>query len=261
MSASSPRGGSPLLKVASATVGWAGRPVVRDVSFTLRPGETLGIVGPNGAGKSTLLRALLGLAKPMAGRIERSPAWRAGHVPQRDALEPLFRFRAREVVEMFARICAASGGAARAAADESLRAVGMDFAADRVYRDLSGGQKQRVLIARALAVRPTVLVLDEPTTGMDIRAEAELLALVRTIRAERGLAVLLVTHSLHLVADDADAVGILHGGSATFGPPAEVLTSDSLSRIYGCRVEASRVASHHLIRAMPGPESSSGSGT
>ena len=248
----------PLLTVVSATVGWAGRAVVRDVSFSLRPGETLGIVGPNGAGKSTLLRALLGLAEPLAGRIERAPSWRAGHVPQRDALEPLFRFRAREVVEMFARVGAASGAAARDEAAAALRAVGMEAVAGRVFRDLSGGQKQRVLIARALAVRPTALVLDEPTTGMDIRAEAELLALVRSIRAERGLAVLLVTHSLHLVADEADAVGILHDGRATFGPPASVLTSESLGRIYGCPVEAARVGAHQLIRAVPGPESSRG---
>ncbi|MCE9634086.1 MAG: metal ABC transporter ATP-binding protein [Planctomycetes bacterium] len=261
MTTSAPRDGAPLLTVASAAVGWAGRPVVREISFTLRPGETLGIVGPNGAGKSTLLRALLGLAEPIAGRIDRSPAWRAGHVPQRDALEPLFRFRAREVVEMFARIGAASGAAARAAACESIDAVGIGSAADRTFRDLSGGQKQRVLIARALSVRPTVLVLDEPTTGMDVRAEAELLALVRTIRAERGLAVLLVTHSLHLVADEADAVGILHDGKATFGPPAAVLTSESLGRIYGCPVETARVGSHQLIRAMPGQESARGSAT
>jgi ABC-type Mn2+/Zn2+ transport system ATPase subunit len=174
---------SPLLTVRDATVGWGRHAVLRGVSFELRPGDCLGVVGPNGSGKSTLLRAILGLAAPLAGRIERAPAWRAGHVPQRDALEPLFRFCAYDVVEMFARVTARSRAAAGDASRESLRAVGMDLVADRTFRNLSGGQKQRVLIARALAVRPSVLVLDEPTSGMDVRAEAELLGLVRAIRS------------------------------------------------------------------------------
>lgn len=241
----------PLVTVAAASVGWAGRAVLRDVSFTLRRGETLGIVGPNGSGKTTLLRAVLGLARPVAGRVERSPDWRAGHVPQRDAIEPLFRFRSSEVVGMFARVGAPSKAAASEAAREALASVGMESAAARVFRDLSGGQKQRVLIARALAVRPTVLVLDEPTTGMDVRAEAELLGLVRRVREERGLAVVLVTHSLHLVADEATTVGILHGDRATFGPPAEVLSEESLSRLYGCRVESAVVGGHRVVRAVP----------
>lgn len=241
----------PLLTVAAAAVGWSGRPVLRGVSFTLAARDYLGIVGPNGSGKTTLLRALLGLAAPLEGRVDRSAAWRAGYVPQRDSLEPLFRFRAFEVVEMFARLGAASRAAARDATAEALAAVSMDAARDRVFRDLSGGQKQRVLIARALAVRPTVLVLDEPTTGMDIRAEAELLALVRRIRSERGLAVILVTHSLHVVADEASIVGVLRGDRTEFGPPARVLAQESLSRIYGCPVESAFVGGRHVIHAVP----------
>lgn len=242
----------PLLTADALAVGWAGRPVLRDVAFTLRPGDCAGIVGPNGSGKTTLLRALLGLSRPLAGRVTRSDRWRAGYVPQRDSLEPLFRFRAAEVVTMFARLGADSAAAAREASAAALRDVGMDGAADRVFRDLSGGQKQRVLLARALAVRPTVLVLDEPTTGMDIRAEAELLALVQRIRAERGLAVVLVTHSLHVVADEATVVGLLHGDRATFGAPDDVLAPEALSRIYGCPVESARVGGHRTIRALPG---------
>jgi zinc transport system ATP-binding protein len=243
-------GTPPLLTVAGASVGWAGRTVLRDVSFSLHRGETLGIVGPNGSGKTTLLRAVLGLARPLAGRVERSAEWHAGYVPQRDAIEPLFRLRSDEVVEMLARVVSPSAAAAREASREALAAVGMTAAADRVFRDLSGGQKQRVLIARALAVRPTVLVLDEPTTGMDLRAEAELLALVRQIRETHGLAVVLVTHSLHVVADEATTVGLLHGDHATFGPPADVLSETNLSRIYGCPVASAVVGGHRVIRAV-----------
>jgi ABC-type Mn2+/Zn2+ transport system ATPase subunit len=242
---------TPLLSARDATVGWGGRPVVSGVTFELRPADWHGIVGPNGSGKSTLLRAALGLAAPLAGEIVRSPAWRAGHVPQRDTLEPLFRFRAREVVEMFARVGAASVADARRETEDALRSVGMQDLARREFRDLSGGEKQRVLIARALAVRPTVLVLDEPTTGMDLRAEAELLQLVRRIRAERGLAVVLVTHSLHLVAEESSAVGILQDGRAVFGRPDEVLAPEVLARIYGCPVRSVAVDGHRMIRAVP----------
>lgn len=242
-----------LLTVSDVSVGWHGRPVLREVSFALAAGGSLGIVGPNGSGKTTLLRALLGLSRPLAGTIERGAAWRAGHVPQRDALDPVFRFSAFHVVEMFARVGTASAAGARAAAEDALAAVGMTAARDRAFRDLSGGQKQRVLIARALAVRPTVLVLDEPTSGMDVRAEAELLALVREIRAVRGLAVILVTHSLHVVADEADSVVILHAGRATCGVPAEVLSAASLSRTYGCEVASGMLDGHHVIRAVAPP--------
>lgn len=228
---------APLLSVRDAAFGWGRRTVLEDVTFDLRPGECVGVVGPNGSGKTTLLRAVLGLAAPRSGRVERSPRWRAGYVPQRDSLQPVLLFRAGEVVEMFARQVHRPAAAARAAALEALRCVGLESMADRPYRDLSGGQRQRVLMARALAVEPTVLVLDEPTAGMDVRSEAELLALVRRIRAERALAVLLVTHALHVAATEADTVGVLHDGRAEFGPPASLLTSASLSRIYGCTVE------------------------
>lgn len=243
-----------LLSVERASVGWGRRVVLRDVSFTLARHDYLGIVGPNGSGKSTLLRALLGLAAPRDGRIVRSPEWRAGYVPQRDALEPLFRLCAFHVVEMFARVGAASAAAAADATHDALRAVGMEAAEGRVYRDLSGGERQRILIARALAVRPSVLVLDEPTTGMDVRAEAELLALVRRVREGRGLAVVLVTHSLHVVADEAETVGILHGDGAEFGRPETVLSPENLSRIYGCDVTSEVVRGRRLIRASAGGE-------
>jgi ABC-type Mn2+/Zn2+ transport system ATPase subunit len=139
----------------------------------------------------------------------------------------------------------------RRLAAECLTQVGLAEIAEQPFWALSGGQKQRVLIARALAVRPNVLVLDEPTTGMDVRAEAELLAMVRRIRAERDLAVVLVTHSLHLVADETTEVGILQDGRAVFGRPDEVLAPEVLTRIYGCRVESATAGGHRVIRAVP----------
>ncbi len=243
--------GELLATVAHADVGWGRRVVLRDVSFSLRRGDHLAIVGPNGSGKSTLLRALLGLARPLAGDVVRTAAWRAGHVPQRDTLAPLFRFRALEVVAMAA--CAdswlpvARNAARRAAAEQALAAVGMADRAHAVFRDLSGGQKQRVLIARALASAPSVLVLDEPTTGMDISSERDLLDLVQSLRRERGLAIVTVTHSLHVVADEADRVGLVAGDTVRFGTPHELVADAPLSAVYGRPVHVHRIHGRRVI--------------
>jgi ABC-type Mn2+/Zn2+ transport system ATPase subunit len=243
--------GELLAKVESASVGWGRTVVLRGVSFELRRGDYLGLVGPNGSGKSTLLRALLGLSQPIDGAVQRTAAWRAGNVPQRDTLEPLFRFRALEVAAMAAHSDSwmpfRREGDRVAAASEALDAVGMGDRKNRVFRDLSGGQKQRVLIARALAANPSVLVLDEPTTGMDISSEADLLALIKRLRAERNLAVVLVSHSLHIVADEADRVGLLVGDAVRFGTPHDIVADGPLSQLYGRRVEVHEVDGRRVI--------------
>jgi zinc/manganese transport system ATP-binding protein len=240
-----------LARAEDASVGWGRRPVLRGVSFELRRGDYLGLVGPNGSGKSTLLRALLGLAKPIEGTITRTPEWRAGYVPQRDALEPLFRFRALEVVAMAASseswLPAAKTRRRRESAARALDAVGMAPMERRVFRDLSGGQKQRVLIARALASGPTVLVLDEPTTGMDVASESDLLELVQRLRRERDLAVVLVSHSLHVVADEAERVGLLAGDRVRFGLPQEIVSDAALSEVYGRPVEVHELHGRRVV--------------
>lgn len=245
--------GGAALSATGASVGWSGRSVVAGVSFTLARGGWLGIVGPNGSGKTTLLRALLGLSRPLAGSIDRGRDWRAGYVRQSAALDPLFRFRAHDIVAMAARadtwLPFSRVGERRRAADDALRAVGAADLSARIWSDLSGGQRQRVLLARALASDPNVLVLDEPTNGLDVRAEEEFLAIVRDLRAARGLTVILVTHALHLVADDATEVGLLAGGAAVFGPADEILTAQRLTAIYGCPVSVRSVDGLRVLRA------------
>ena len=240
-----------LARVEDASVGWGRHVVLRGVSFELRRGDYLGVVGPNGSGKSTLLRALLGLANPLAGTIVRTSAWRAGNVPQRDTLEPLFRFRALEVAAMTAHsgswLPGLRNADRRRAAREALDAVGMGDRARRVFRDLSGGQKQRVLIARALAAAPSVLVLDEPTTGMDIASEADVLGLVRRLRDERNLAVVLVSHSLHVVADEADRVGLVVGDRVRLGTPGEIVADGPLSELYDRKVHVHELHGKRVI--------------
>lgn len=219
-------GPSNLLEARGLAFGHGGIPVAAGVDLDLGPGECVGIVGPNGAGKTTLLRTLVGLQPPLSGTVRTEPGLRVGYVPQAGSLDPAFPFRAGDVVAM-----AAPGGwlplsgrreRARRTAEALARAGAADLA-DRPFRDLSGGQKQRVLLARALATGPAVLALDEPATGLDLEAEASLRALLRRLRGEDGLAVLLVTHALGIVAREADRVVLLHGGRARSGPPAELL--------------------------------------
>jgi ABC-type Mn2+/Zn2+ transport system ATPase subunit len=226
----------PLVRVEGASVGWGRRVVLRDVSLQLGAGDCLGLVGRNGSGKTTLLRALLGLARPLAGEVTRSAAWRAGYVPQLETLEPLLRLRADEVVAMGAEPAAwlplTRLGARREAARRALDAVDMAAFARRVFRELSGGQRQRVLIARALASVPSVLVLDEPTQGLDVRAEREVLDLVRALREERGLAIVLVSHAIHVVRREARHAGLVAAGRVRFGEPEDVLAGEAVAAVY-----------------------------
>ena len=246
----------PVLEARGLAVGYGGRPVVEGIGLVLQPGEALGIVGPNGSGKSTFLRTVLGLLRPLAGYLRRGAGFRAGYVPQTDRIDPVFPFTALDVVRMAARAEAALPFTAAAdrerLAREALDRVGLGALADRSYPDLSGGQRQRVLLARALAAGPTVLALDEPTAGLDLEAEASLLALLRRLRREEGLTLLLVSHSLATVADEATQVLLLHEGRHREGPVDAILTPEALGALYGIPVRVDRVAGRRVITGLPG---------
>jgi ABC-type Mn2+/Zn2+ transport system ATPase subunit len=192
-----------LFALSDVSLGYEGRAVLEHVTLKIERGEALALCGPNGAGKTTLLRGLLGLIPVLAGRIEygfdrlASPP---GYVPQRDSLDPIFPLSALEVVLMgtFAKLhpLRPVGRAEHRLAERCLEHVGLGALARRPFWALSGGQKQRVLIARALAVEPEILVLDEPTSGIDHEAERAILDLLRELNQERGLTVLVVSHHL-----------------------------------------------------------------
>lgn len=244
-----------VLRVRDADVGYHGRPVVRGITLSLGRGETLGIVGPNGSGKSTFLKTVLGLLPPVAGVVETAPDFRVGYVPQKEAMETVFPFSAREVVAMAARTDAWAPltrlKERRALADEALVRVGLAGEAGRSFREMSGGQRQRVLLARALAVRPTVLALDEPTNGLDLAAEVALLDLVAVLQREQGLTVMLISHSLAVVADAADKVLLFHEGRHREGPADEILSEGVLRDLYGVDVRVGRVGERRVIAASP----------
>jgi len=208
-----------LIKVDHADLGYPGRVVLRDVSLELRSSEFVAVLGANGSGKTTLLRSLLGFLPPLGGRIERAPQLRVGYVPQRETLDDLYPVTGRDVAMMgtFGDVpfWRRTGARERARARAALEACdATEFERVR-YAELSGGQRQRVLIARALATEPQILLLDEPTAGVDHAAEKVILAVLGRLRSERGLSIWMVTHHAEAARRAVDrAVSVASGGVA-----------------------------------------------
>lgn len=230
----------PLLEFTGVSLGYGRKVIVRDVSFTVEEGDFFGMVGPNGAGKTTILRAILGILPPREGTIRRRhPAGRMlryGYVPQRDSIDLILPYSVREVVNMgrFRKIGPLHGlrPRDREIVDRSLAHTGMLDLQGRLFRDLSGGQKQRTLIARALAAEPDVLILDEPTNGMDLSSRLAILELAGTLRREDRLTVIMVSHLLDDVANHARTIALVEQDLVIVGRREEVLTSERLSSLY-----------------------------
>jgi len=235
------------LRVELARVVLGGRTIVREAGFTAPTGAVTGLIGPNGAGKSTLIGAMLGLVPLAAGRVtfegadlagmgRRDRARLAAYVAQSATTED--RVSVRDVVGL-GRIPFQSawqadtdeGDAAIVAA--ALAEAGMSGFADRLYPTLSGGEQQRVQLARALAQTPRLLVLDEPTSHLDIRAQLLVLELLRR-RAAGGCTVVLALHDLNLALNHCDHVAVMKDGAVVAeGAPASILTPALLLAVYG----------------------------
>lgn len=239
------------------TLGYAGRAIVSNISFSVSQGDILGIVGPNGAGKTTILRALLGILKPMAGGIVvQDPSGRSlrlGYVPQRDAIDPVMPFTVADVVMMGRTtrigLLRRPGDDDRAAMTRALRAVDLETLSDRSYRDLSGGQRQRTLIARALVAEPDILVLDEPTNGMDLTSRTSILELVRRLHDNDGMTVVMVTHLLSDVANYVSRIALVEPGWFQVGTTEEILSEEKLSHLYRMPVRVARIDGQLVILA------------
>jgi len=207
-----------------ADFGYQGRPVVRGASLVVRPDEFVVLVGSNGSGKTTLLRGLLGFLAPLGGRIVRRDHLRVGYVPQRETLDPLYPLTALQVARLgtwrdlpFWRF---AGARERASARAALDACHAADLAGRRYSELSGGQRQRVLLARALATDPDLLLLDEPTAGIDPEAERVILDLLLRLRAERGLSIWMVTHHVQALRERALRTVTVSDGTVRIGEAA-----------------------------------------
>jgi manganese/zinc/iron transport system ATP- binding protein len=242
-----------LITFDCVTLGYGRRPVLTDLSFQIPDGDFLGLVGPNGAGKTTILRAILGSLSPLAGTITRADGLRFGYVPQRDQVDYNFPLKVLDVVLMgrYDRVGLARrpGRRDRARARAALEHVGIADLADEPLSSLSGGQRQRALIARALVGEPNLLILDEPTNGMDLVSTTQILALVRELHESDGLTVLMVSHALNEVANYVRRIALVLEGSFRVGDVDEIITEETLTEMYGIPVEVSSFGEHRMVFA------------
>ncbi len=234
----SDRAGSELARLSGATCQYGSRTVLVDVDLAIRARDFVGVVGPSGSGKTTLLKALMGTVRLTAGTAQRRPGLRVAYVPQVETVDWGFPITVDECVLM-ARSgrrlpwtsCTERGEAARV-----LERLGLAGLGGRHIRELSGGQQQRVFIARALLRDPELLLLDEPTSGVDVRLRHEILHLLDDLNAA-GLAILLTTHDLNSIAAHLPRVVCLNRMVIGAGRPHDVLTPEVLERTYGAPLE------------------------
>jgi len=221
------------------SVAFGNRRVLSDISLTLQPGKILTLLGPNGAGKSTLVRVVLGLVPPTSGTLTREPGLRIGYVPQKlhlDATMPL-------TVSRFMRL---KPGVKRDDILPALKRVQAAHLLDQPMQKLSGGENQRVRLARALMNNPQLLVLDEPTQGVDVNGQLALYNLIDNLRCELGCAVLMVSHDLHLVMAKTDEVLCLNQHICCSGSPEVVSPHPEFIAMFGNRgAEQLAIYRHH----------------
>jgi zinc transport system ATP-binding protein len=212
--------------------------VLHDVSLKLDPAEIVTILGPNGSGKSTLLRALLGILPVAEGRILRQAGLRVGYVPQRLQIDQTMPITVRRFLSLPVRVT-------DQAAAEALARVGMAGQEANQMTRLSGGQLQRVLLARALLARPQVLMLDEPTQGLDQPGEASFYRLIEEVRRDTGAAVLMVSHDLHVVMAASDRVICLNGHICCEGTPRVVSNAPEYRALFGLGTQGALALYRH----------------
>lgn len=242
---------TPIVIGRMLDVGYHRTAVVQGLSFSVHRGDILGIVGPNGSGKTALLRTILGLLEPLNGHVERQPGLVISYVPQRDRIDTIFPVTALDIVLMgrtaragpFQRTQRADLDAALGA----LARLGADPLSQQLFRNLSGGQQQRVLLARALAADPDVLVLDEPTAGMDMASEASILAFLRDLNRTHGVTILIVTHMLPIVLNLASSIMLLGPRTVLHGTVDEVLKERRLTEVFGVPVHLGVVAGQRTL--------------
>ncbi|MDQ3113751.1 MAG: metal ABC transporter ATP-binding protein [Actinomycetota bacterium] len=231
-------GAGVLVEVTDASFGYSTELVLQDINLTVRPHDFIGVVGPSGSGKTSLLRLLLGTIRPQHGTVTRRPGVAVAYVPQLETVNWNFPVTVAECVLM------ARGGRnlpwptrhERTEVARVLDRLRIQDLADRHIRELSGGQQQRMFIARALLRRPRLLLMDEPTTGVDVTSRHDMLHLLGELNAE-GVAIMLTTHDLNGVAAHVPVLVALQRTVIARGTPHEVITPAVLERTFGAPMD------------------------
>jgi zinc transport system ATP-binding protein len=228
MNAMKSREAAPLVSLTGAGVYRNGRWLVRGVDFAVRPGEIVTLIGPNGSGKSTSAKMAIGVIKADEGLVQRKSGLRVGYVPQRLAVDWTMPLTVRRLMTLTTPLSPSEVEAA-------LEAVGIPHLAGAEVQHLSGGEFQRALLARAMARKPDILVLDEPVQGVDFSGEIALYDLITSIRNSTGCGILLISHDLHVVMAETDTVICLNGHVCCRGTPAAVSQSPEYMRLFGAK--------------------------
>jgi zinc transport system ATP-binding protein len=241
----------PVLEVRDCSISFGSHRILSDISFTVTRGETLAIVGPNGSGKSVLFRALLGVA-PHEGMIHWAPGTRIGYVPQLISVDPDFPLTVEEffgfkdvhradAITLLDRVGVGGDDTDRGHARLHIR----EHIMSARLGTLSSGQIQRTLIAWALAGDTNVLMFDEPTSGIDVGGQQSVYGMLATLRKERGLTLLLISHDLGIVHAQADHVLCISPNLICHGTPQDALSPANIQKLYGGMVAPSTHANTH----------------
>jgi iron complex transport system ATP-binding protein len=258
---------NPAIGVNSVFAAYADQSVLNDLSFEVKIGECFILIGPNGSGKTTLMKIIVGLLKPVSGRVDvmgrglksytrRALSRRMAFVPQQMPVD--FPFKVRDVV-LFGRsphlgTFGIESERDRALADEAMDFTEVGHLADRRIDQLSGGERQRVFIARAICQQPEIILLDEPTAALDISHQLRVMDLMERMKKEKQITVVMVSHDVNLAAMYADTLMLLHRGSLiSWGTPDHVLTYDTLEAAYGCPLLVDQSPLGPMPRVTPVP--------
>ena len=257
-----------LLEVNGITFGYEHEPLLYNVHMQVRKGEMVGLLGPNGSGKTTLLRLVSGVLRPQQGSIildgRELQDWGRRGVAQRIAVVPQelhvpFAYTVEQLVSLgrtpFVNLLSSSGRQDTIIVQDAMRAADVVTLAGRIFNELSGGERQRVMVAMALAQQPELLLLDEPTSHLDIRYQIEILELVQRLNRERGVTVIAAMHDLNLAARYFPRLLLFQRGVVADAGPAEVLEPGLLKRVYGVDVQVGILrGAEHLSVLPPGSE-------
>ncbi|WP_064705469.1 metal ABC transporter ATP-binding protein [Rhizobium bangladeshense] len=231
--------GERLVSLENVGVLRDGRWLVRGVDFSVSRGEIVTLIGPNGSGKSTSAKTAIGVLRPDEGRVERKAGLKVGYVPQKLAIDWTLPLSVRRLMTL-------TGPLPERDMQAALEAAGIAHMIGAEVQHLSGGEFQRALMARAIARKPDLLVLDEPVQGVDFSGEIALYDLIKSIRNASGCGILLISHDLHVVMAETDTVICLNGHVCCRGTPEAVSRSPEYVRLFGSRAaQTLAVYSHH----------------
>ncbi len=237
---------SPIFDVKNLSFSTREQDILIDISFKIFHGEYVAIIGPNGGGKTTLIRMLLGLNKPTSGeinifskKINKFQEWyKIGYVPQRASLvDTTFPATVQDIVNMGRiakrKLFSSATKEDKDAVEDAMKKMDIYDLKDKMVGTLSGGQRQRVMIARALASKPEVLILDEPNTGVDINSQRNFYTLLGKLNKQEGITIIFITHDVGVIADDIGRLFTINQKAIICNDPKKMMSCDDMSKLYG----------------------------